>query len=137
MRLNHLIAFIGFVMLVAGTYCPIIKPILGTWDVYDGNKAYGIVILLVAVVGILGTVLSQKKIVQLSAWLSLGLVIVFYFLAILKVRMSFNFIPLHFLAKYLTSKLKFMWGWYLLFIGPLLAVAGVLLDKKPVLNNKV
>jgi hypothetical protein len=131
MRLNSLLSFAGFIILIAGTYCPIIKPILGSWDVYDGNKPYGIVILLVAVVGILGTVLNQMKITRLSAWLSLGLVILFYILAILKVRMSFDFVPLHFVAKYLTSKLKFMWGWYLLFGGPVLAVLGVLMGRRP------
>jgi predicted membrane channel-forming protein YqfA (hemolysin III family) len=135
MRLNSLLSFAGFIILIAGTYCPIIKPILGSWDVYDGNKPYGIVILLVAVVGILGTVLNQMKITRLSALLSLGLVILFYVLAILKVKMSFDFVPLHFVAKYLTSKLKFMWGWYLLFGGPLLAVLGVMIGKRKMITQ--
>jgi predicted membrane channel-forming protein YqfA (hemolysin III family) len=129
MRINNLISFIGFVILIAATYCPILHPLVVTWDVYDGNKAYGIVILLVAVVGILGTVLSQHKIIRLAAWLSLILVSIFLILAVLKVYTSFSFIPLHFVAKYFTSKIKFKWGWYLLFGGPLLALAGVLLDK--------
>ncbi|BAU53607.1 hypothetical protein [Mucilaginibacter gotjawali] len=137
MRLNNLLSFAGFVILIAGTYSPILKPIVGHWDVYDGNKPYGIVILLVAIVGMLGTVLSQPNIIRLSAWLSLGLVILFYILAILKVRMSFDFIPLHFLAKYLTSKIKFTWGWYLLFGGAVLAVLGVVFGKKPWMNNKI
>jgi hypothetical protein len=130
MRLNALLSFAGFVILVAATYCPIFHPIIGKWDVYDGNKPYGIVILLVAVVGIVGTVFSQAKIVRMAAWLSLVLVSLFLILAILKVYTSFDFIPLHFVAKYLTSKIKFRWGWYLLFGGPLLALAGVLFDKR-------
>jgi hypothetical protein len=135
MRLNSLLSFAGFIILIAGTYCPIIKPIIGSWDVYDGNKPYGIVILLVAVIGILGTVLNQMSITRLCAWLSLGLVVLFYILAILKVRMSFDFVPLHFVAKYLTSKLKFKWGWYLLFGGPVLAVLGVLMGKRSVITR--
>lgn len=130
MRLNILVSFAGFVILIAGTYCPILHPVVGHWDVYDGNKAYGIVILLMGVVGILGAVFNQIKTVRLAAWLSLILVFVFLILAILKVYTSFNFVPLHFLAKYLTSKIKFKWGWYLLFGGPLLALAGVLMEKK-------
>jgi predicted membrane channel-forming protein YqfA (hemolysin III family) len=131
MRLNNLISFAGFVILIAGTYCPILRPLpLIHWDVYDGNKAYGIVILLVAVVGILGTVLSQQKIIRFSAWLSSGLVVLFYFLAILKVHYSFDFIPLHFVARLLTNGVKFIWGWYLLFGGALLAVLGVLSGRK-------
>jgi predicted membrane channel-forming protein YqfA (hemolysin III family) len=129
MRLNNLISFAGFVILIAATYCPILHPIVGNWDVYDGNKPYGIVILLVAVVGITGTVFDQAKIIRMAAWFSLGLVFVFLILAILKVFTSFNFIPLHFVAKYLTSKIKFKWGWYLLFGGPLLALAGVFAKK--------
>ena len=78
MRLNNLISFAGFVIIIAGTYCPILRPLhLFNWDVYDGNKPYGIVILLVAVVGILGTVMSQQKIVKFTAWLSLGLITLF------------------------------------------------------------
>lgn len=131
MRPNLLLSFVGFVILIAATYCPILHPIIGSWDVYDGNKPYGIVILLVAVVGIIGTVFNQAKIIRMAAWLSLALVIVFYFLAILKIHHTFSFIPLHFAAKYLTSKIKFKWGWYLLAGGPLLALAGVFLGKNP------
>jgi predicted membrane channel-forming protein YqfA (hemolysin III family) len=134
MRLNSLLSFAGFVILIAGTYCPILRPIIGNWDVYDGNKPYGIVILLVAVVGITGTVFNQVKITRFAAWLSLALVILFCILAWLKVHTSFTFIPLHFVAEYLTSKLKFKWGWYLLFGGPLLALGGVFFGKKNALK---
>lgn len=130
MRPNLLLSFVGFVILIAGTYCPILHPIIGSWDVYDGNKPYGIVILLVATVGITGTVFNQLKIVRMAAWLSLILVIVFLLLAFLKVHNTFSWVPLHFVAKFLTSKIKFKWGWYLLFGGPALALAGVLFSKK-------
>jgi predicted membrane channel-forming protein YqfA (hemolysin III family) len=130
MRLNILLSFAGFIILIAGTYCPVVHPIVGNWDVYDGNKPYGIVILLVALVGILGTVFDQAKIVRLAAWLSVSLVIVFYILAILKVHTSFSFIPFRSVAQYLTHKIKFKWGWYLLFGGPVLALSGVLFGKK-------
>ncbi len=135
MRLNVLLSFAGFIILIAGTYCPVVHPIVGNWDVYDGNKPYGIVILLVAVVGILGTVFSQAKIVRLAAWLSVGLVIVFYFLALLKVYTSFTFIPFRSVAQYLSHKIKFKWGWYLLFGGALFALMGVLFEKKSSLNK--
>jgi hypothetical protein len=131
MRLNNLISFAGFILLIAGTWCPILRPLpLIHWDVYDGNKPYGIVILLIAVVGIIGTVFSQQKIIRLCAWLSLALVALFYFLAVLKVHYSFDFIPLHFIARLLTQGVKFIWGWYLLFGGALLAVIGVLFGNK-------
>jgi predicted membrane channel-forming protein YqfA (hemolysin III family) len=131
MRLNTLLSFAGFVILIAATYCPILRPFhLVNWDVYDGNKPYGIVILLVAVVGVLGAVFNQVKITRLAAWLSLGLVILFYLLAILKIHTSFSFIPFHSVDAFLMKQIKFKWGWYLLLAGPLLAVAGVLMQKK-------
>src|ERR1700744_5526023 len=87
MRLNTLTSFIGFVLLIAGTYSPILRPLhLFNWDVYDANKPFGIVILLVAVVGIIGAVFSQPKLVKLIAWLSLGLVVLLYIGAQVKVH---------------------------------------------------
>jgi len=96
MRLYNLISFVGFVMLIAATYCPVLRPFhLYNLNVYDGNKPYGIVILLVALVGIIGTVFSNAKLVRLTAFLSLGLVVLFYILAFLKVHTSFSFISFH------------------------------------------
>ncbi len=129
MRLSSLISFIGFVILIAGTYCPILHPFIGNWNVYDGNKPYGIVILLVAIVGIIGTVFNQPKITRMAAWFSLVLVILFYLLAFLKVHTSFNFIPFRSVAAYLSGKIRFKWGWLLLFGGALLALAGTLLKR--------
>jgi predicted membrane channel-forming protein YqfA (hemolysin III family) len=125
MRLNHLVSFVGFILLIAATYCPILRPFhLFNMDVYDGNKPYGIVILLVALVGIIGTVFSNEKLVRLTAWISVGLVVLFFILAVAKVYTSFSFIPLHGLDAFLTRQIKFKWGWFPLFIGPLLALAG-------------
>jgi len=131
MRLNNLISFAGFVILIAGTYCPILRPLhLFNWDVYDGNKPYGIVMLLVAVVGIAGTVMGQQKIVKLTAWLSLGLVALFLLLAWLKVHTSFSFIPFRAIENLAIKSVKYKWGWYMLFGGATLAVAGVLSGRK-------
>jgi predicted membrane channel-forming protein YqfA (hemolysin III family) len=125
MRLSALLSLSGFIILIAGTYCPILRPFIGNWDVYDGNKPYGITILLVAVIGILGTVLNQPKITRTAAWFSLAIVALLYVLVQLKVHTSFNFIPFRSIAQYLSGKIKFKWGWYLLFAGPLFAVVGV------------
>ena len=135
MRLNNLISFAGFVILIAGTYCPVLRPLhLFNWDVYDGNKPYGIVMLLVAVVGILGAVMSQQKIVKLTAWLSLGLVALFLLLAWLKVNTSFSFIPFRTIENLAVKSVKYKWGWCLLFGGAVLAVVGALSSKKTVIS---
>lgn len=132
MRLNVLTSFCGFVLLIAALYCPILRPFhIFNMDAFAANKPFGMVLLLVAVVGILGTVFNQVKITRFTAYLSLGLVILFYIGAYLKVHTSFSFIPFRSIDAFLTRQIKFKWGWYLLFAGPLLAVAGVLFGKKP------
>ncbi len=130
MRPASFISFAGFVILIAATYCPLFRPFgITTWDMYDGNKPYGIVVLLVAVVGIIGVVFMQMKIARMAAWLSVILVILFYFLALLKIHTSFSFIPFHSISKFLASKIKFKWGWWLLCAGPVLALLGALTEK--------
>jgi len=145
MKIPALVSFAGFVLLVMATFCPILKLFyVVNWDVFDGNLPYGVVILLVAVVGILGTVFSQENIIRLAAWLSFGLVVLFYLLTLLKIYTSFGFITIntsgvklnsshsifHAVDKFLVSKVKFIWGIYVLFIGGILAVVGTFLSKK-------
>ncbi len=130
MRLSSFISFAGFVMLIAASYCPLLRPLhIANWNMYDCNKPYGIVVLLVAVVGIIGVVFMQIKIARMAAWLSLVLVILFYFLALLKIHTSFSFIPFHSIERFLDRQIKFRWGWWLLFAGPLLSLTGVLSQK--------
>ncbi len=127
MRLPSLISFIGFVILVAATWCPLLRPFhLFNWDVYDLNKPYGMVILLVSMVGILAVVLNQPKLVKFTAWASLGLVTLLLLAAVLKVSTSFSFIPFKGITGFLEKQIKFKWGWYLLFAGPLVALVGTL-----------
>ncbi|MDB5110976.1 MAG: hypothetical protein JWR67_2090 [Mucilaginibacter sp.] len=131
MRLPVLISFVGFVVLISATYCPLLRPFhLLNWDVYDLNKPYGISMLLVFVVGIIGTVFNQVKITRLAAWISLLLIVLLYLAAILKVNTTFSFIPFKLVSGYLARQVKFRWGWYLLFAGQLLVLAGVLSNKQ-------
>jgi hypothetical protein len=131
MRLPSLLSFVGFVLIMAATFCPLLRPFrIANWDAYDLNRPYAMVVLLIAVVGIIGTVFSQVKIIKLAAWLSLVLIFVFYMAAILKVKTSFSFIPFHSIAGFLSNQIKFKWGWGLLFLGGILAVAGTLISKK-------
>lgn len=127
-------------LLIAATYCPLIRPfgIFPNMDLYDLNQPFGITVLLVGIVGILGIVLRQKPIAKLCAWMSLLLVILVYIASFLKVHHAFSFIPFKSLAGFLTNKIKFKWGWYLLFAGPILALIGVFTTKRSVVmpNNK-
>lgn len=130
MRPASFISFAGFVILIAATYCPLFRPLgIVNWDMYDANKPYGIVVLLIAVVGIIGLVFMQLKIARMAAWLSVILIILFYFLSLLKIHTSFSFIPFHSISRYLAGKIRFKWGWWLLVAGPVLALAGALNEK--------
>lgn len=125
MRIPSLISFIGFVLLIAATYCPLLRPFhLINMNLFDLNKPYGLVIILVAVVGILGTVLNNPKLVRLMALLSMGLAVLLYLAVYLKINASFSFIPFKSLASFFSKQIAFKWGWYVLFAGALLASAG-------------
>ncbi len=132
MRPSSFVSFAGFVMLIAATYCPLFRPLhIVNWDMYKANMPYGIVVLLVAVVGIIGVVLMQPRVARMAAWLSLGLVVLFYILSLLKIHYSFNFIPFHSFERFMERQIKFRWGWWFLVAGPVLAVLGILNEKKP------
>jgi hypothetical protein len=122
------VAFVGFVMLMAATWCPLLRPFgLVNWDLYDLNKPYGMVVLLVSVVGIACIVLKQYKTARLVAFTSLALVVLVFIAAQLKVHTTFSFIPFKGVAAFFARGIKFKWGWYLLFAGP---VIGVLANPK-------
>jgi hypothetical protein len=137
MRISSFVSFAGFIMIIVGTYCPIIHFAIFNQDAYQLNKPYGIVFLLVAVVGILGTVFSNIKLTQFIAWLMAALVILFYIAALIKIHFSFSFIPFHSLAGYLAGKITFRWGWYVLCCGAILAVTGTLFKKTGFTNTKL
>ncbi|HTD41844.1 MAG TPA: hypothetical protein VK671_14545 [Mucilaginibacter sp.] len=131
MKLRSFLAFAGFVMLIAATYCPLFRPFgITTWNMYDGNKPYGIVVLVIAIVGIVGVIFMQTKVARMAAWLSAILVFLFYVLALLKIHTSFTFIPFHAISRFLAKQIRFKWGWWLLVGGPLLSLAGVLREKQ-------
>jgi len=144
MRLPALISFAGFVIIIVATFCPVLRLFyVLNWNVYDGNMPYGIIMLLIAMVGMLGTILNQQKLTRLMAYISLSLVVLFYLLTLLKLYTSFGFIKIdtsgvrvntghsvfHSIDKFLLNKIKFKWGIYVLFIGGVLAVAGTFLNK--------
>ena len=125
MRISSFVSFFGFVLLIAGAYCPLLRPFgLFNMNLFKLSQPYGMVILLVAVMGILGTVLNRVQLVKLTAWLSLALVALLLLAAVLKVHTSFSFIPFKSIAGFFSRQIKFKWGWYLLFAGPVFALIG-------------
>ena len=129
-----LLSFCGFLLLIIATYCPLVKPfgIFPSMDIFALKQPFGIAILLIGVIGIIGFVLRQYAIVRLCAWLSLLMVVVFYAGVIFQIHHFFSFIPFSSVANFLTRSIKFKWGWFPLFGGPVLAIIGSILSKKNV-----
>jgi predicted membrane channel-forming protein YqfA (hemolysin III family) len=127
MRLSSILSFVGFALLFAATYCPLLRVFhVTSWNIYKLNQPYGLVLLLVAVIGIIVSFLNQAKIMRIAAWLSVVLVVLLLVAAIMKVNSAFSFIPFKGVNRFLTSQLKFQWGWYVMFAGPALALIGAL-----------
>lgn len=126
MRLSSLITLLGFILLVVATFCPLLRPFhLFNMNVYKLNQPYGMAMLLVGVIGILCTVLNQIKVTHIAAWASVSLVIILFIAAVFKVKTTFSFIPFNGISSFLSRQLAFKWGWYLLFGGALLSLAGI------------
>ena len=137
MRISSLISFVGFVLVIAGAYCPLLRPFhLFNYDLFDLNRPYGMVILLMAVVGILAIALDRRPLVKTTAYITLVLIVLLYIAAVFQVKSKFSFIPFKGIASGLARAIKFKWGWYLLFAVPLLALAGVLFERRKNLNKQ-
>lgn len=124
----------GFILLIAATYCPLIKPfgIFPSMDIYDLKQAFGITVLLVGVIGILGVVLRQRPIAKICAWVALLLTVIFYAGVQFQVHHFFTFIPFGSVTRFLTRQIRFKWGWYLLLAGPILAIIGISTTKRSI-----
>lgn len=131
MRLPALLSLFGFILLIAGTYCPMLRPFhLLNWNVYQMNQPFGLLLMLTGVIGILCTFLNQLKVSRFAAFISLILVALLFIAAVLKVKTSFSFIPFKGLNAFLTRQIKFKWGWFVLLAGPVMAIAGTILSRK-------
>jgi hypothetical protein len=87
------------------------------------------VLLLVSVIGIISIGLNKTKLARLTAWVSLILVLLLFVAAYLKVHTSFSFIPFKSFAGFLSKQIKFKWGWYVLYTGPVVALAGSMIKR--------
>lgn len=125
------LSFTGFILLIIATYCPLLKPfgIFPSMDLYALNEPFGITIMLVGIIGILGVTLRQRAMVKLCAWISLLLIVVLYLGVIFKIHNFFSIVPFKSVAHFLTRQIRFKWGWFVLFAGPVLAIIGIVTTK--------
>lgn len=119
------ISFVGFILLIAGLFSPLISPLgLVKWNLFDLNKTFAIIILIVAVAGLIAAIIRNNQLLRLSGWIALGLVVLVFIAAVMKVQTSFSFIPFPKIANTLSGFIHYRWGWYLLFAGSILALLG-------------
>lgn len=125
MTLRKFISFAGFILLIAGLFSPLISPLgLVKWNLFDLNRPFGIVVLAIAVTGLAASLTKSSQLVKFAAWVTLGLVVLVFIAAVLKVNTAFSFIPFPKLSQTLSGLIHYRWGWYLLFAGPVLALLG-------------
>jgi len=115
----------GFIILIAGIFSPVISPLgFVKWNLFDLNKTFAIVLLIVAIVGLVGSIIKNNQLAKIASWITLGLVALVFIAAVMKVNTAFSFIPFPKLSQTLSGLIHYRWGWYLLFAGPILALLG-------------
>lgn len=130
MRVSSLFSVAGCILLIAGTFSPLLSFVV-RMNVYSLNKPYGIAMLAVAIVGLLCSILQQRGLTRVMAILSLLLVVALYAAAVTKVSTAFTFIPFKGLSSGLSHLIKFKWGWYVLFVGGVISVAASIANRPP------
>ncbi len=128
---RNFISFAGFILLIAGIFSPLISPLgLVKWNLFDLNQPFAIVVLVIAIIGLAGTMLKSNQLAKFASWIALGLVTLVFIAAIMKVNTAFSFIPFPKLSHTLSGLIHYRWGWYLLFLGSVLALLGSRKKKK-------
>lgn len=136
MALRNFVSIAGFILLIAGIFSPLISPLgLVKWNLFDLNKTFGIILLAIAITGLAAAIIKNIALVKFAAWFTLGLVLLVFIAAIMKVNTTFSFIPFPKLSHTLSGLIHYRWGWYLLFAGPILALPGS--GKRESLHTKI
>ncbi len=127
------ISFAGFILLIAGLFSPLISPLgLVQWNLFNLNKTFAVIILIVAAAGLIAAIIRNNQLLRLSSWIALGLVVLVFIAAVMKVQTSFSFIPFPKIANTLSGFIHYRWGWYLLFAGSILALLGSIGSRKSI-----
>jgi len=123
---RRIVSLVGFVLVIVGIFCPLISPLgLVRWSLLDLNKTFGLILNAVAISGVIFTFKKQPAILyKLNAWTAFGLVVFIFIAVVMKVQTAFSFIPFPKIANTLSGFIHYRWGWYLLFVGPILALLG-------------
>ena len=131
MQLKNILAFAGYCLAAAGTYCPLLRLFgITNQNQFAINKPYGLLILFTCIVGIVLLSAGRRHNAQTTARILLALVIVLFAGAHFKVHNTFSGITYKGIGGYLAGQVKFIWGWYVLFAGAILSVFTTYASKK-------
>ncbi|WP_419800790.1 hypothetical protein [Mucilaginibacter sp.] len=122
---RNFISLAGFILLIAGLFSPLISPLgLVKWDLFNLNKTFAVIVLLVAIAGLAAAIIRNNQLLKLSGWISLALVVLVFIAAVMKVQTAFSFIPFPKLANTMSGFIHYRWGWFLLFAGAIMGLLG-------------
>lgn len=122
---RNFVSIAGFILLIAGIFSPLISPLnLVKWNLFDLNKTFGIILLAIAATGLVAAIIRNTTLVKFAAWFTLGLVVLIFIAAVMKVNTAFSFIHFPKLSHLMSGLIYYRWGWFLLFAGPILALLG-------------
>jgi len=121
---------IGVVFMAAGGLCPLVHvPIMGNWNYFGIDPAFGTVFYLIAVLGLLGSVLNKTSLMRFSGWAAIVLVILTLAAVWFKSHDYFSFIHFKKLINLASGMVKYKWGWFVILIG---ALSLMTVKKQPV-----
>lgn len=106
---------------------PMLKlPIVKYWNYWDLDTSLASVVMVLAILGIIASVVNKAGLLRFSGWATLAVVLLTLVGVYFKIHDSFSFIPFKKLANVAMGLVKYRWtGWILLFIGSaLMIVAG-------------
>jgi|GEM_PF-1092601 len=135
---RQLYGMTGSLALFVGVFTPIVSaPIVGSLNYFQNGRGDGVIILLLAVVGLIASMVKAYKLLLLSGIASLALLLFTFFnlqYAISQIQSQFEKdlagSPFRGLGEIALRSVQIQWGWAVLHFGAvLLIVAGVARPK--------
>lgn len=127
MKSINYLGLLGSLLIIAGWMSPMLKlPIVKYWNYWDLDTSLASVVMVLAILGIIASVVNKAGLLRFSGWATLAVVLLTLVGVYFKIHDSFSFIPFKKLANVAMGLVKYRWtGWILLFIGSaLMIVAG-------------
>lgn len=126
MKSINYLGLLGALLIVAGWMSPMLKlPLIKYWNYWDLDTSLASVVMVLAVLGLIASVVNKPGLLRFSGWATLAVVLLTLAGVYFKIHDSFSFIPFKRLANVAMGLVKYRWtGWMLLFAGSFLMILG-------------